>query len=472
MTYRFFILIISVLIYHSSLFCQKHYKELTYAQLGDIEIPQPREVNLENGMRLLLLEDHELPFIKMKAEYLTGSIYDPGEKVGLARLTGEVMRTGGSLNMPGDKMDEELEKIAATVETWISDVSGGAYLFTLKDHFDKVLSIFADLFMYPAFPDEKIDLKKIEAKSEISRRNDDVRDIARREFNQIIYQNSPFRRNEEYATIDAITREDMIHFHKKWVKPNRMVLGIWGDFKTDEMVKKIKTIFNGWKSKEEINPEIPGVPYQYKKTVNLVKKTDVNQSNIYIGHLGGEKDNPDFAALVMMNEVLSGGLSSRLFTRLRSNQGLAYDVYGAYGTNYQYPGIFFMICKTKSERTVEAIQSMLKELKLMTEELVTEEELKVAMEGWINSFIFNFANVDEIMGRLITYKFNDYPLDFLQKTRNNLEKVTREDILRVAKEYLHPDKVHILVVGNPDEFDQPFSLLGEVKEIDITIPMP
>jgi zinc protease len=472
MRHRFYISAVLLVCFISVMFSQKHYKELQYAQLGDITFPVPEESTLDNGMILLLLEDHELPLIKIKAEYVTGSIYNPSGKTGLARLTGEVMRVGGSVNMPGDRMDEELEEIAAVVETWISDVSGGAYLFTHKDHFDKVLSIFADVLMNPSFSEEKIDLKKIEAKSEISRRNDDVSDISRREFNQIIYRGSPFWRDEEYFTIDAITRDDMVQFHKEWVKPNRMVLGVWGDFKTKDMINRLKKIFNSWKAGEGVKQAIPEIPYKYEKTINLVEKTDVNQSNIYIGHLGGEKDNPDYAALIMMNEVLSGGFSSRLFSRLRSDRGLAYQIYGAYGTNYQYPGVFYMLSSTKSGRTVEAIESMLKELKLMTEDLVSEEELKVAKEGWMNSFVFNFDNMDEIMGRLITYKFNDYPVDFLQKTKDAIEKVTREDILRVAKKYLHPDKVHILTVGNPEEFDQPLSVLGEVNVIDISIPTP
>ena len=345
---RFFITAILTVCFVSVLFGQKYYKDLQYTRLGEITSPVPEEITLNNGMTVLLLEDHELPLIKMRAEYPAGSVYDPPDKAGLARLTGEVMRTGGSINMTGDKMDEELENIAATVETWISDVSGGAYLFTHKDHIDRVLAIFADVLISPAFPDDKIDLKKIEAKSEISRRNDNLGEIAGREFNRIIYKNTPFRRNEEYATVDAISRADMIEVHKKWVRPDRLVLGVWGDFKTADMIRKLENSFNRWQAAGTSGESIPEVTYQYDETVNLVGKKDVNQSNIYIGHIGGKKDNPDYAALIMMNEVLSGGFSSRLFSRLRSDQGLAYYIYGAYGTNFQFPGVFFMLCRMPS----------------------------------------------------------------------------------------------------------------------------
>jgi len=452
---------------------QKHNKDLKYPKLREIKIPTPEQFTLKNGMKVFLLEDHELPFISMNARFIAGSAWEPADKVGLAGITGSVMRTGGSKNMPGDQMDEELESIAASVETYITTLYGGASMSTLKDHFDKVLNIYADVLMRPAFPDDKIELAKIEARSGISRRNDQVTQIANREFFQLIYgEDSPYYRDTEYETIDSITREDIIDFHKKYVRPNGMALAVWGDFKTKDMVKKIRAAFKDWKPVGDASIVPPKVDYDFANTVNLVEKTDVNQTSIYMGHIGGKKDNPDNAALIMMNRVLSGGFSSRLFSRLRSDQGLAYSVFGAYGTNYVYPGAFYMGIMTKSERTVEAINSMLKELKLMTEELVTDEELKVAKEGWLNSFVFNFDSVDEIMGRLLTYAYYGYPLDYLQKTKLGIEAVTKQDILHVAKKYLKPDKVQILAVGKSEDFDQPLSTLGKVNEIDITIPEP
>ncbi len=452
---------------------QKHYKELKYPEMGEVKIPEPKQITLDNGIKVFLLEDHELPFIEMEAKFVAGAVWEPADKVGLASITGRVMRTGGSKSMPGDQMDEELENIAASVETWISSLSGGAYLSTLKDHFDKVFDIFLDVLVNPAFPDDKIDLAKIEARSAISRRNDQVGWIANREFHQLIYgDDSPYWRDMEYEHVNAITREDIIQYHKKYVRPDGMILGVWGDFETKEMIKKLHEKFKDWKPAGEVLMKIPEVKYDFKKTVNLVKKTDINQTNIYMGHIGGKKDNPDYAALIMMNEVLSGGFASRLFSRVRSDQGLAYHVSGAYGTNYSYPGAFYMLCQTKSESTVQAIRSMLKEMRLMTEELVTDEELEVSKEGWLNSFVFNFDSTGEIMSRLLTYAYYDYPLDFLQKTRANIEKVTKEDILRVAKKYLKSDQIQILAVGKPADFDEQLSVLGEVNEIDISIPVP
>ncbi|MBN2105263.1 insulinase family protein [bacterium] len=458
---------------------QKHYKELTYPSLGTIEMPEKTTVTLNNGMKLILIEDHELPFIKMRAEFFTGSYWgDPDDQAGLACITGEVMRTGGSTQMSGDEIDEELESIAASIETWINQVSGGASVSALKDHFDKVAEIFADVLRDPEFPDDKIELAKVQEKSAISRRNDNPGEIAQREFYKLIYKNCALYRDEEYATIDAITRDDIVNFHKKWVRPNGMVIGIWGDFKTGTMISKLKNLFEDWQPVPDPVEKKVTVPYQYEYSVNLVEKTDVNQSNIYIGHLGGTKKigpnnhSEDYAAILMMNQILGGGLSSRLFSRVRSDQGLAYAVYGGCETRFLYPGAFYTHSSTQSGRTVEAIRAMLKEIRLMTEKPVTEEELTRAKEGWLNSYVFNFDQVGEIAARLVQYAYNNYPDDFLQQARQNVEKVTREDVLRVAQTYLKPDQVHILVVGNSSDFDEPLSVLGNVNTIDITIPAP
>jgi len=452
---------------------QKPYKELQYGKLNDVTIPQPKEVKLKNGIRLFLLEDHELPFIKLEARFVAGSAWEPAEKAGLAGITGMVMRTGGSLTVPGDQVDEELEKIAASVETGIGTLDGSASLSTLKEHFDKVLAIYAGILRQPAFPPEKIALAKIEYKSGISRRNDQVNQIAQREYTQLIYgADSPYARDEEYATIDAITRDDLIAFHKQYVQPKGMVLAVWGDFKSSEMLAKLKKTFEDWTPAAAALPKAPAVNYAFRRTVNLVPKADVNQSNIWLGHIGGLQNTPDEAALIMMNEILSGGFASRLFSRLRSSEGLAYNVSGIYGTEILYPGIFFMQLQTQSSRTVEAIHSMLREMKLMATTPVTEEELRYARESWLNSYVFNFDSRDEVIGRMASYAYYGLPLDYLQQLRQQIEKVSVADVQRVAQKYLRPEEVQILVVGNPAEFGEPLNSLGPVNEIDIAIPMP
>jgi zinc protease len=450
-----------------------HYKELTYPKLGDIEIPKVERVTLANGMQLFLLEDHELPLIRISARIRTGSVYEPADKIGLASITGSVMRTGGTASKTGDEIDEQLEQIAASVETGIGLNSGSASMSVLKEDVDMGLSILADVLMNPAFREDKIQLAKILHRSSIARRNDNVLAIAGREFDKLIYgPDSVYARHTEYATIDSISRDDLVAFHKKFFCPNNMMLAVWGDFDTNEMIKKIEEAFKGWETSDIQLPAVPEVQYEFRPTVNVIRKDDVNQSNIYLGHIGGLMNDPDYFALILMNRVLGSGFTSRLFKNIRSREGLAYSVFGNYSANFDYPGVFYVGCQTKSESTVYAIRAMAEEVRKMTESEVTDEELALARESYLNSFVFNFDTKGEIVNRLMTYEYFGYPADFLQKTKQNVEKVSKADVLRVAREHLKPDKMQILAVGRPQDFDEPLSVLGPLREIDITIPVP
>ena len=451
----------------------QHYKDLEYPKLGEIEIPEVERVTLANGMQLFLLEDHELPLINVSMRIRTGSVHEPADKIGLASITGSVMRTGGTTSKTGDEIDEELERIAASVETSIGLNSGYASMSVLKKDVDTGLAILADVLMNPEFRQDKINLAKIQHRSAIARRNDQVWSIAGREFDKLIYgPESVYARHTEYATINNMSRDDLVAFHKKFYYPNNVMLGVCGDFETKEMVKKIEEAFKGW---EKVFVEVLGVPkvqYEFRPTVNVVRKDDLNQANIRLGHIGGLMNDPDYFALIVMNRILGSGFTSRLFRNVRSREGLAYSVFGNYSANYDHPGVFYVGCQTKSESTVYAIRAMVHEVKEMTESEVTDEELSIAKESYLNSFVFNFDSKGEIVSRIMTYAYFGYPLDFLQTIRQNVEKVTKADVLRAAQSHLQPDKLQILAVGRPQDFDEPLSVLGTMREIDITIPTP
>jgi len=409
----------------------------------------------------------------MSARIRVGSIYEPADKIGLAAIAGTVMRTGGTITKTGDELDEQLESIAGSVETGIGLNSGYASMSVLKKDIDTGLAILADVLMNPAFREDKIMLAKVQHRSAIARRNDQVSQIAGREYNKLIYgPQSVYARHAEYATIDNINRDDLVAFHKKFYHPNNMMLGIWGDFNTQQMIKKIQKAFKGWKKADMKLSTAPQVKYDFRQTVNVIRKDDVNQTNIYLGHIGGLMNDPDYFALIAMNKILGGSFTSRLFRNVRSRMGLAYSVFGNYSANFDYPGVFYVGCQTKSESTVQAIRAMIEEVKKMTESEVTDEELAIAKESYLNSFVFNFDTKGEIVRRLMTYEYFGYPADFLQKTKENIEKVTKADVLRVAHKHLKPEKLQFLAVGRPQDFDEPLSVLGPVNEIDITIPVP
>ncbi len=468
------VLSVFLALFASTAFGQRAWNELTYPLLSEINVPAVERVELDNGLILYLVEDRELPLINLSARIGTGSVFEPADKVGLAAITGTVMRTGGTTSRSGDDIDVALENIGASVETGIGETSGSASMSVLKDDIDLGLEILADVLMNPAFPEDKIELAKVTQRSVIARRNDDAQEIGFREFTTLIFgKDSPYARQTEYASIDAITREDLSAFHEAYFHPNNAQIGIWGDFDMKTMVDRVKRAFRDWKPAPGfVRPQVPPVDYEFRPTVNLVDKQDVNQSTIVMGHIGGRLDNPDYFALEIMNSILGGGFSSRLYQRVRSDQGLAYSVFGTYGANYDRPGIFYAGIFSKSESTVQAVRAVKKEIESMRTEPVTNEELSLAKDAFLNSFVFNFDTKAEVISRLMTYEYYGYPSDFLQKTKEGIEAVTREDVMRVAQTYLQPDDMQLIVVGKASDFDEPLSVLGPVNVIDIAIPEP
>jgi zinc protease len=416
------------------------------------------------------LEDRDLPTIDIRAMVKTGSAYEPGDKIGLASLAGQSMRLGGSVNMSGDEMDRVLEGMASTIEIYMGESSGTILVSCLKENFDSTLQIFAGLLADPAFPPDRIDLAKIRLKSMISRRNDQIEAVTNREFAKLIYgSESPYARTAEYSTIEAVTREDILTYYLTYFFPENVTMTVWGDFNAAEMKSRLETTLGEWKTLGVPVPEPPAIDYQHAASINLVKMPNVKQSYIMLGHIGGLLNNPDYPALVVMNSILS---YQRMFKKIRTDEGLAYSVWGNYDSGYRLPGIFSAGAQTKAESTGYAIELMLAEIRRMTEEEVGKEELANAKDQYLNSFVFNFESKADIINRMMTYAYFGYPGDFADKVKSGVEKVSEKDVLRVAKKYLRLNALHILVVGNPELFDKALDTLGEVRIIDINIPLP
>ncbi len=455
---------------------QKHYKDLVYPPLRELVVPPVERVDLPNGLALYLLEDRSLPKIEGLMLVRTGSRLEPKGKVGLASILGQVLRTGGSASRPGEEVDRLLENAGASVETQIGVSAGSASVFALKQDLPLALEILADLVRNPALPEDKIELAKVQERTGIARRNDDVGEIAGREFAKLLYgAESAYARVPEYETIDAITRDDLVAFHRDYFQPKRILLGLWGDFDSAEVRGLVERHFGSWANgpgRDARLDSIPPVDAKRGPTVAFVEKDDVNQTQIRIGHLGGRIDDPDYFALSVMAEILGGGFSSRLFQTIRTQRGLAYHASARWGAAYDYPGVFSASSSTKSESTVETIRGIVDEIERISKEPVTEEELRLAKDGILNSFVFNFDGKGEIVGRLMTYDYYGFPRDFLSTYQKSVERVTVEDVRRAAAKHVHPEELIVLAVGRDDDFDAPLSTLGEVRAIDISIPQP
>lgn len=446
--------------------------QLHFPPLPAFDIPQPQRVELPNGMVLLLLEDHELPLVDAHALIHTGSRLEPADKLGLAELTGDVLRTGGTTSMTGDELDDFLEDKAASIETSIGTNAGVASMSCLTKDLATILPVFADVLRHPVFEQDKIDVAKTAMVAGISRQNDNPMQVMFREIGDIIYgPDSPYARDETYATVANVTRDDMVAWHEKYFHPNRIVLGISGDFQTEELLQLIRTSFGDWKQ----GPAPGAIDVAYDKTVEpgryYAGKEDMTQSDIAMGYLGIRKDDPDFYAIEVMNQVLSGGLSSRMFSNIRSKKGLAYSVRGSVGSAWDHPGMTLLWMSTKTGTTGAGVQAMLDEARNMTTQPPTDAEVQKAKDSILNSFVFNFDSPRKVLNRQVLYEYYGYPLDRLARYRTGIEAVTTDEVRQAAKKYLRPNDFAILVVGPQAARDQ-LAALGTVEDLDISIPEP
>jgi zinc protease len=448
------------------------WKAIPKPPLREFKPQQPRRVALPNGMVIFLQEDHELPLIRGTANVRGGSREEPAAKVGLVDIYGDVWRTGGTKARTGDELDDYLEARAAKVET-SSDVDSTAVSFdTLKASFEEVFPVFLEVLREPAFREDKIELAKNQLNTAISRRNDNPGGIAAREAMKLVYgPDSPYARSAEYATVAAVTRDDLVAWHRAHVHPNNVIVSVLGDFDSRQMEARLRKAFASWPR----GPAAPKVDVAFRDPrpgVYFVAKDDVTQSNVRLVHLGTVRNNPDYFALEVMNEVFGGGFSARLFTNVRSKKGLAYSVGGGVGSGWDHPGAFQLGLDTKTETTVAGIEALMEEIDNLQKTPATPEELKRAKDAILNSFVFRFDSKGKVLREKVLYEFYGYPADFLERYRTAVEAVTAEDVARVARKYVHKDKLAILVVGKQEGFDKPLSTLGPVTAVDITIPEP
>jgi zinc protease len=448
------------------------WQQIPVPPLPAFKPPQPKRIELSNGMVIFLQEDHELPLIDVSAKVRGGSHDEPADKVGLANIYGHVWRTGGTKDQTGDQLDDYLEIRAAKVETSGGPDSTSISLNCLKGDFDDVFKVFVDLLRNPEFRADKLDLAQKRADDSISRRNDEIGGIAARVSTQLAYgTDNPYAREPEYSTIAAIGRDDLVAWHQKYVQPNHIILGIDGDFDSAAMEAKLRAAFESWPKGEDL----PKADIQYHPAAPgyyLVNKEDVNQSNIYAVTLGTTRSNPDYYALSVFNEAFGGGFSSRLFNDIRTRRGLAYEVGGGVGANFGHPGIERFVIATKSQSTIESIAALDQDIENLSTQPISADEIKHAKEAILNAFIFRLDSPDKVLSERIAYEFYGYPANWLDEYRAKIEQVTANDVNRVAKKYVHLDQLAVLVVGNTKEFDKPLSSLGPVHDVDITIPPP
>jgi len=452
----------------------KTWNQVPATPLKDSTPPKPERIALPNGLVVFLLPDNELPLIECTLILRVGDVHEDASLAGLSNAMMGVMRTGGSDTWPGDKLDTALESLAADVAFASGLETSTVSMNALKEDFPRVLDMIANVLRCPSFPEDKLKIHLTQARTAIAKRNDSPVMISGREFRRALYgKDSPYARVVEYATLAKIDRAALLNFHKNNIHPARMICGIAGDFKRDELVAALNKAFADWPSAATLASKSPPVTYTPGPRTLFVERPRINQTAIMLGHgLDLRRDHADFPAVQMMNEILSGGMAARLFTEVRTRKGLAYSVRGQATANYDRPGLFYASVLTRNEQALDAAEAVKTEIVRLRDGGVTETELAQAREGILNSQVFQYDTTAKILQQQMTYELYGYPADFTATLLARLKTVTTADIQRVAKTYLVPEKSILLGVGNTEGLPptRSFTNVPGVEKVDVTIP--
>jgi zinc protease len=432
----------------------EHPDKLKYPAL-QFDVPDAAKLRttLSTGTPAYLVEDAALPIVDLRIFIRGGSFSEPKGKEGVAELTADLMRTGGTTTRDPNTVDEEIDFLAANVAVGVEDLNGSASLSILSKDLDKGLAILMDLLRNPAFRQDKLDTARAQTLDAIKSRNDRTSAIEAREVNLLFYgPEFPIKRLPTKASIESITREDLSAFHKAWVHPSRFIIAAAGAFKKETLAAKLEAAFKEWGPAPEAAPAAPKVTHVAKPGIYCFNKDgkNINQGRVTMGHLGVDLHHPDVQAIRVMSYILgAGGFSSRLMQRVRSQEGLAYDVRSDLRPGYVYPFPFKILFQSKSESCAYAASLCLEEIAKIRKEGVTADELKAAQQFYLDAFpgLF-FSTKLQTASTFAQAELLGFPKDYYTSYREKIAKLTPDDLRRVAQEHLHPDKFAWVVVGN------------------------
>jgi zinc protease len=466
----------------SGLKIPSHPRELNFPKLvyDPPKAAKHRHV-LSNGVVAFLAEDHDFPLVNMAVLIRTGSYLDPKGKEGLAAMAASQMRSGGTTHMNAETFDEEAAFLAANITSSMGETQGVANLNCLTKDIDRALELFFDMLKDPGFQPDRIAVYKDQVIQGLERRNDETDAILAREWVRLMRGDRHFTTAwTTKPSIESIIREDLLTFHKKYYHPGGFIFAVSGDFNSQEIVGKLEKFMQDWTVSKEQVPPVPKPSYVPNPGVYMVNKADVNQGQVTLGHLATTRDNPDFYALSIMDDILGGGgFTSRIMSRVRSDEGLAYSAGSNFGFGIYYEGVFQAGFQSKSTTCAQATAIVLEEIEKIRTQKVTQEELETAINYAVEVFPRNFATAAAVVATFANDEYTHRKTDFWETYRDRIRAVTADDVLRVAKKYLAPEKLVILAVGNvedmlkgsPDKREYTFKKFARDGEIQ-RIPLP
>ncbi len=409
--------------------------------------PQVTESTLPNGARLFVSEQRNVPMVVMQVVVDAGARRDPPERAGLAGLTADLV-TEGTTTRSAAAISEAVDQLGAGLDVNALTDLASASLRVLKQDFDAGLVLLADVILHPTFPEAEVVRRKEALLASIRAQRDNPNDVAEKAFQRALFDDQPYGHPVEGTeeTVARIRRADVEAFYRRFYQPDRALIVVVGDIAPDDARRRIESAFDKWKGTGEAPFQYPQESPPSARVVRIDKP--VTQASIILGERGVARNNPDYETLSVMNYVLgSGGFSSRLMISIRTEAGLAYSV-GSLFTVNSFPGSFQIVMQTKNATVGEAVTRAQREVERIRTEPVTDDELAEAKRYLTGSFALKLdsnTKIAQFIGQAVFYGLGlNYADTYLQK----VNAVTKEDVLRVAQSYLHPDQFIEVIVGD------------------------
>lgn len=454
----------------ASALAQKDPRVLKFPDL-EFKPEKPGHLRIRPGVDFYFKENHEQPSLSVMILVKSGSLLDPKDKTGLASLTLQLMKSGGTKSLAPDRLEDRLDFLGSTLYGAASSEFSQLSLWTLTKNFDESWKLVTDVLMNPAFDKDRLETEKKKEVESIRRRWDYPSSVGFYLFQDLVYgKDYPDIQRTTAKGIDSITREDVQAFYDKNIRGRELIVAFAGDFAAPKMADVLKATFRDWPGKLAAKPPLAKAVLAAKPGLYLIDKPDMTQAIICLGHLGINRLDPDNVEINIMNFIYgTGSFNSRLMREVRSNRGLAYATFGAVEEGRDR-GLFVSFCQTKTQSAAEAIK-LIKDIAAdITAKSVSAEELETAKKYEQNSFVHKFDSPLSVLRQEISNKLMGYPENYLATYIPRIKRVDAPKVLAMAKRTIHPNELVILVVGKKSE------LLAQLKALNLgeitELPLP
>lgn len=430
-----------------------------------VKFPSYFEKTLPNGFKVIVIENHEQPIVYISFVVKSGSTYDENLP-GLASVTAELL-TKGTKTRTATQIAEEIDFVGGTLNATSSWDASNVSVLVLKKYLSVGMDILQDVVLNPTFPDEELERIRTQRLANIKQSKAEAGYLAGVRFAKELFGNHPYANeiNGNEESIQKIKRDDIVKFYQKHFIPNNSFIIFAGDITPNEAIPLVEKYFKNWKKGENPHKKFQTVNDVTQTKVVIVDKPGAVQSAIRIGHLGIDRKNKDYVKVYTLNTLLGGYFNSRINMNLRETHGYTYGASSSFDSRV-YPGPFIVSADVRNEVTDSSVAEIIKELRRIIEEPVPEDELKMAKDYIVGSFPLQIETPAQVAARVMTLEIYGLPKDFYDKFREEVKKITAKDIQEVAKKYLHPDRLLIVVSGNSKQVKPVLEKFGPVVVYD------